>query len=133
MEHADLMDADLSKATLSGAILLNALLPDANLSGAIGITNEELARQAASLEGTTMPDGQEVRALAQEQGQRGRWGEHGSAGPLTAEGPREEEVPRPSDGVLTYACAARADRPLLGLGTRTVSANKTAWLRCAPA
>jgi pentapeptide repeat protein len=53
----------LSRATLSGAFLPNADLSGANLSGANlrgaeSITNEELEQQAASLEGTTMPNGQ---------------------------------------------------------------------------
>jgi uncharacterized protein YjbI with pentapeptide repeats len=68
LSGADLNEADLSRAVLyradlSGAVLLNvdlsdAGLDDANLRGAEGITNEELERQAASLEGATMPNGQ---------------------------------------------------------------------------
>lgn len=60
-------NADLSAADLRGAFLLGAELPAANLSGtdlrgadlrvATGITNEELERQAESLEGAVMPDG----------------------------------------------------------------------------
>jgi uncharacterized protein YjbI with pentapeptide repeats len=48
--HADLSLADLSGADLSGAVLSKA-----DLTGAT-VTDEQLA-QAASLEGTTMPDG----------------------------------------------------------------------------
>ncbi len=44
---ADLSTADLRRANLS----------DANLKNAIGVTVEELEKQAASLKGATMPDG----------------------------------------------------------------------------
>jgi uncharacterized protein YjbI with pentapeptide repeats len=53
-----LVDADLSGAFLPNADLSGANLSGANLRGAEGITNEELEQQAASLEGTTMPNGQ---------------------------------------------------------------------------
>ena len=60
--RADLRGADLSDAILSDADLrgadLGADLSEANLSGAEGITNEELEQQAYSLEGATMPNGQ---------------------------------------------------------------------------
>jgi Pentapeptide repeats (8 copies) len=49
---ADLRDANLSNADLTGVYLTGA-----NLSGATGITEEELAQQAKSLRGATMPDG----------------------------------------------------------------------------
>jgi hypothetical protein len=55
---ADLSLADLSNANLSGATLSEANLSPAFLSGAFDITNEELEQQAASLEGSTMPNGQ---------------------------------------------------------------------------
>jgi uncharacterized protein YjbI with pentapeptide repeats len=55
---AFLFKADLSDAFLRNADLDNAYLSDADLTGAEGITNEELDRQAASLEGATMPNGQ---------------------------------------------------------------------------
>jgi hypothetical protein len=63
MTNADLSNADLSHTNLSGAHLRganlsDANLTDANLSGAQGVTNEELERQANSLEGATMPNGQ---------------------------------------------------------------------------
>jgi uncharacterized protein YjbI with pentapeptide repeats len=84
LSGADLSDADLSNAWMAGASLTNAVLrgadlskaglePDhlsdadlsnANLRGAYNAVNpnrnvnEELAAQAASLEGATMPDGQ---------------------------------------------------------------------------
>jgi hypothetical protein len=61
--EADLSGANLSGANLSGAKLVGANLGKAaqggpNLSGASGITNEELDQQAASLKGATMPNGQ---------------------------------------------------------------------------
>jgi uncharacterized protein YjbI with pentapeptide repeats len=63
LRGANLSDADLIGANLSDAILVNAnlsgaVLDNANLSGAEGITNEELERQAASLEGANMPNAQ---------------------------------------------------------------------------
>src|SRR5215218_4458027 len=66
LRGADLSDADLIGANLSDAILVNAnlsgaVLDNANLSGAEGITNEELERQAASLEGANMPNAQKYR------------------------------------------------------------------------
>jgi uncharacterized protein YjbI with pentapeptide repeats len=54
---AHLSGANLIEANLSGALLVKANLNEANLSGAAGITNEELEQQASSLEGATMPDG----------------------------------------------------------------------------
>jgi Pentapeptide repeats (8 copies) len=55
LENANLSGADLGKADLR-----HALLAGADLSGAEGITNEELEqlKQAESLEGATMPNGQ---------------------------------------------------------------------------
>ena len=53
----NLNSANLEKANLSNAYLRGANLSEANLKGAIGITNEELEKQAKSLEGATMPDG----------------------------------------------------------------------------
>jgi uncharacterized protein YjbI with pentapeptide repeats len=47
----------LSEADLSGANLRHANLSGANLKGALGITIEELEKQARSLQGATMPDG----------------------------------------------------------------------------
>ena len=58
LSAADLSGADLSTATLSGAGLSNANLRNADLSNAHKITNEELERQAASLKGATMRNGQ---------------------------------------------------------------------------
>jgi uncharacterized protein YjbI with pentapeptide repeats len=59
LRWAGLSRADLSYANLQGAALWTVSLIGADLSGAKGITNEQLARQAWSLEGATMPDGYE--------------------------------------------------------------------------
>jgi uncharacterized protein YjbI with pentapeptide repeats len=53
---AKLSDANLSNATLIFANLAEADLSRANLSGA-KVASEQLEKQAASLEGATMPDG----------------------------------------------------------------------------
>jgi uncharacterized protein YjbI with pentapeptide repeats len=52
-----LSKADLSSAKLFRADLRGVDLTEANLSGAIGISNEELEKEAKSLKGATMPDG----------------------------------------------------------------------------
>ena len=52
-----LIGTDLSSAKLIGTDLRGVVLSEANLSGAIGISNEELEKQAKSLQGATMPDG----------------------------------------------------------------------------
>jgi uncharacterized protein YjbI with pentapeptide repeats len=52
LNYADLRDADLRGAHLRGVILFGADLEDAR-----GITKEQLEKQAATLEGATMPDG----------------------------------------------------------------------------
>ena len=54
----DLTRADLENADLSGVHLHVVDFREADLRGAIGITNEELEQQAESLEGATMPNGQ---------------------------------------------------------------------------
>jgi uncharacterized protein YjbI with pentapeptide repeats len=59
LSNAFLSNADLRGAVLRGAVLSNADLYMANLSGAKGLTNEELLKQQVSfLEGATMPNGQ---------------------------------------------------------------------------
>jgi uncharacterized protein YjbI with pentapeptide repeats len=58
LRGADLRGAFLSRANLTGANLAGADLSGAFLNDAEGVTNEQLERQAKSLEGTTMPDGQ---------------------------------------------------------------------------
>jgi uncharacterized protein YjbI with pentapeptide repeats len=55
---ADLRGAKVRNADLTGAQLKGANLNYADLEGAKGITTEELEREAHSLEGATMPNGQ---------------------------------------------------------------------------
>jgi uncharacterized protein YjbI with pentapeptide repeats len=57
VDKVDKLPPGLLETDLSGANLSGANLSGANLSGAVGITNEELEQQAASLKGATMPDG----------------------------------------------------------------------------
>ena len=57
--------ADLSGANLSGANLRDAVLAEAE-----GITNEELEQQAASLEGGTMPNGQQYEDWLKSKGRK---------------------------------------------------------------
>ncbi len=58
--------------------MTHADLRGANLSEALGITNEELEQQAASLEGATMPNGQKYEDWLKSKG-RGADGENGGA------------------------------------------------------
>lgn len=55
---AHLRGTDLTRANLTGAILTGAYLAEVDLSDATGVTNKELERQASTLEGATMPNGQ---------------------------------------------------------------------------
>jgi uncharacterized protein YjbI with pentapeptide repeats len=57
LRNADLSERDLSGVDLTGANLTGANLENAILGGIIGITSEELEKQAKSLKGATMPDG----------------------------------------------------------------------------
>src|SRR5215204_5953114 len=57
LSEANLSEAYLRRANLYKANLRGAYLRGANLSEAAGITNGELEKVAASLEGATMPDG----------------------------------------------------------------------------
>jgi uncharacterized protein YjbI with pentapeptide repeats len=72
LREANLSNADLSFADLSGAILRDANLRHANLYGVQGVTNEELAQQAASLKGATMINDQKygdwLQSILSEQG-----------------------------------------------------------------
>jgi len=52
-----LIGANLSSSKLFGTDLRGVDLSEANLIGAIGISNEELEKEAKSLKGATMPDG----------------------------------------------------------------------------
>jgi hypothetical protein len=45
-------------------------LTEADLTDAMGVTNEELQQQAASLEGATMPDGQKYEEWVESKGRR---------------------------------------------------------------
>jgi hypothetical protein len=54
----DLRGADLSGADLSGANLSDAYLKNADLNHAKGVTEKQLEKQARTLEGATMPNGQ---------------------------------------------------------------------------
>jgi uncharacterized protein YjbI with pentapeptide repeats len=56
--RADMVGTSLKGANLQRADLSKALLWSADLTGAVGITNEELEQQATSLDGATMPNGQ---------------------------------------------------------------------------
>ena len=57
LERAKLSNADLRDADLSGADLTEAILNNATLEHTTGLSNDQL-EQAASLEGTVMPNGQ---------------------------------------------------------------------------
>jgi multidrug efflux pump subunit AcrA (membrane-fusion protein) len=54
----DLSAVNLRGANLRGANLKGTDLRSANLSGARGVTNDKLEQQATTLEGATMPNGQ---------------------------------------------------------------------------
>jgi uncharacterized protein YjbI with pentapeptide repeats len=58
LSYANLFNARLELARLSGVDMYEAILSGAYLVMAQGITNEELERQAKSLEGATMPNDQ---------------------------------------------------------------------------
>jgi Pentapeptide repeats (8 copies) len=58
LRGASLRGANLGRADLNGAVLIGADLNGADLLDATGKTYEELERQATSLEGATMPNGQ---------------------------------------------------------------------------
>jgi uncharacterized protein YjbI with pentapeptide repeats len=62
LSRAELVDAKLNDANLASAILTNSNLAGADLSGVEGITNEELEAKAKTLEGATMPNGQQYEA-----------------------------------------------------------------------
>jgi Pentapeptide repeats (8 copies) len=83
LPDATLAFADLRGAILGGAKLVGAKLVGAELSGAFltdakGVSNEELERQAKSLEGATMPNGQKYEDWLKSKG-RGKDGENSSS------------------------------------------------------
>jgi uncharacterized protein YjbI with pentapeptide repeats len=57
LRRAELNDANLKGAYLRGAYLKGAYLRGASLREAEGVTQEQLEKQAETLEGATMPDG----------------------------------------------------------------------------
>jgi hypothetical protein len=76
LSGAALYRANLSEADLSGVNLSNAWLRKADLSGSKGITNDELAQQARSLEGATMPNRQTYEDWLKDKEGRGEDGEN---------------------------------------------------------
>ena len=69
-----LIEADLHGADLSEALLIETDLHEANLSGAVlsgarGISKEQLEKQAKNLEGATMPDGQKYEDWLKSRGE----------------------------------------------------------------
>jgi hypothetical protein len=79
LSGSTLRAADLTLANLISADLSGADLTCADLSGALGITNEELDQQGATLQGATMPDGQKYEDwLKRQRGQQGGRGERQS-------------------------------------------------------
>jgi hypothetical protein len=83
LRRALLPDVTLAFADLRGAILGGAKLVGADLSGAFltdakGVSNKELERQAKSLEGATMPNGQKYEEWLKSKG-RGKDGENSSS------------------------------------------------------
>jgi hypothetical protein len=77
--YTDLSGADLENADLSGVHLHVADFRGADLRGATGITNEELAQQAESLEGATMPNGQKYEEWLKDREGPGDDGEIGGS------------------------------------------------------
>jgi uncharacterized protein YjbI with pentapeptide repeats len=88
LSDATLIDANLgayrgddifetnAQVDLSGANLSGANLSGANLTGATGVTNKELAQQASSLEGATMPNGQKYEEWIKDRESRKEDGEN---------------------------------------------------------
>ena len=79
--HTDLRWANLSGANLERAELSMANLGGANLYDARRITNEELERQALSLAGATMPNGQKYEDWLKSRGEDGKNSEPWLTGP----------------------------------------------------
>ena len=70
LSGANLSEANLSNANLSFANLSVADLSGVNLSGVEGIKNEELEQRAETLEGATMPNGQQYEEWLKSKGKR---------------------------------------------------------------
>jgi uncharacterized protein YjbI with pentapeptide repeats len=71
LRDADLREANLYATELSGADLSGADLSKAFLGSATGVTNEELKKQAASLEGATLPNRQTYEEWLKSRGEDG--------------------------------------------------------------
>ena len=69
LSNAQLRDASLIQADLREANLSGADLREANLSNALGISEEELDKQAYSLEDATMPNGQKYEEWLKSRGE----------------------------------------------------------------
>jgi len=83
LSDANLFGANISEASLRGAELSNANLDGADLFGttlkdAKGISSEQLYQHAGSLEGATMPNGQEYEDWLKDREGRGEDGENDS-------------------------------------------------------
>jgi uncharacterized protein YjbI with pentapeptide repeats len=86
LSGADLSGVDLSNADLKSARLPPRGLPDVDLSGAdlrgadtLFITSKKLAKQAKSLKGATMPNGQKYKEWLQDKEGREKERDHGSS------------------------------------------------------
>ena len=77
MIETDLVETNLRGAFLSGTFLGGAFLSGADLSGAQGCTDEQL-REAMSLEGATMPNGQKYEDWLKDREGRSEDGENSS-------------------------------------------------------
>jgi len=86
LSGADLSGVDLSNADLKSARLPPRGLPDVDLSGAdlrgadtLFITSKKLVKQAKSLKGATMPNGQKYKEWLQDKEGREKERDHGSS------------------------------------------------------
>jgi hypothetical protein len=73
LRDANLSEAWLNKAKFEGADLMGADLTGADLTDAKGVTNEQLDRQAYSLKGATMPNGQKYEDWLKDKQKRGEY------------------------------------------------------------
>lgn len=75
---ADLTGSFLRSAHLENTNLLDASMERADLTGAVGKTNEQLEQKVSTLEGATMPDGQKYEDWLKSK-DRGEGGKNGSS------------------------------------------------------